>query len=177
MQISDAIKEAWAVAPSSVVILHTIELRHPSFVDANGLPTAIRATLDRVNTVATLEKDAPQNPGATVTFIPLRFELTLPKLSDDGVPTLQLTIDNVGEEVVKHLDAAIEDGSPIGCSYRAYISTDKSAPHHGPFHFTLGTPEVTDFRIVVKATFDDEATLSFPGFDYRLSEYPGLIRK
>ena len=40
--LSQAIKEAYAAAPSDVVILHTLELRHPDFEDDDGNPTAIR---------------------------------------------------------------------------------------------------------------------------------------
>ena len=31
--LSEAIKEAYASAPSEQIILHTLELRHPAFVD------------------------------------------------------------------------------------------------------------------------------------------------
>ena len=34
--LSEALKEAYASAPSDVVLLHTLELRHPSFVDEQG---------------------------------------------------------------------------------------------------------------------------------------------
>lgn len=34
--LSEAIREAYASAPSDVVILHTLELRHPDFVDENN---------------------------------------------------------------------------------------------------------------------------------------------
>ena len=34
--LTQAIQEAYASAPSDVVILHTLELRHPEFIDENG---------------------------------------------------------------------------------------------------------------------------------------------
>lgn len=34
--LSEALKEAYASAPSDVILLHTLELRHPSFVDEQG---------------------------------------------------------------------------------------------------------------------------------------------
>ena len=40
--LSEAIKEAYASAPSQQIILHTLELRHPSFVDETGQLVAIR---------------------------------------------------------------------------------------------------------------------------------------
>ena len=37
--LTEALKEAYASAPSDVTILHTLELRHPSFADASGKKT------------------------------------------------------------------------------------------------------------------------------------------
>ena len=56
--ISQAIKEAYAAAPSDVVILHTLELRHPAFKDDEGQPTAIRVVRDHVDLTARLEPTA-----------------------------------------------------------------------------------------------------------------------
>ena len=44
--LSQAIREAYAAAPSDVVILHTLELRHPAFVNDDESPTAIRVVRD-----------------------------------------------------------------------------------------------------------------------------------
>ncbi len=44
--LSEAIKEAYASAPSEQIILHTLELRHPAFVDEAGQPVAIRVVRD-----------------------------------------------------------------------------------------------------------------------------------
>ena len=54
--LSAAIKEAYAVAPSDVVIYHTLEIRHSSFA------TPIRVVRDNATLSATLEAgDAPDN--------------------------------------------------------------------------------------------------------------------
>lgn len=37
-----AIIEAYASSPSDVFIYHTLEIKHPDFVDDNGNPTTIR---------------------------------------------------------------------------------------------------------------------------------------
>ena len=44
--LSQALREAYASAPSDVVILHTLELRHPAFVDDDGQSIAIRVVRD-----------------------------------------------------------------------------------------------------------------------------------
>ena len=76
--LSQAIKEAYAAAPSDVVILHTLELRHPAFVDDAGEPTAIRVVRDHADLTARLEPGAPLDGGAMVTFIAMAFDLSQP---------------------------------------------------------------------------------------------------
>jgi hypothetical protein len=60
--LSEAIKEAYATAPTDVVMLHTIELRHPSFSfvadKERGAGTAVRIVRDTQNLWATLETDS-----------------------------------------------------------------------------------------------------------------------
>ena len=61
--LSEAIKEAYASAPSNQIILHTLELRHPAFVDELGQTTAIRVMRDTANLDARLEASAAPNGG------------------------------------------------------------------------------------------------------------------
>ena len=76
--LSEALKEAYASAPSNVVILHTLELRHPAFKDENGNSTAIRVVRDNVNHTCRLEDNAPLDGGKEVEFVDLAFDLQLP---------------------------------------------------------------------------------------------------
>ncbi len=77
--LSQAIKEAYAAAPSGVVILHTLELRHPSFVDDDGNTTAIRVVRDHADLTARLESGVLReswpatliDDGDIVTFVAL----------------------------------------------------------------------------------------------------------
>ena len=80
--LSEALKEAYASAPSETVLLHTLELRHPAFVDDNGNPTAIRIVRDNKNYICRLEDTAPLNPGEEVEFqaLPLTLNCHLLKL-------------------------------------------------------------------------------------------------
>ena len=104
--LSQAIKEAYASAPSEVVILHTLELRHPSFRDEEEQLTAVRVVRDYQDLTARLEETAPLNPGERVTFIAMGFKLELPPINTAPVPEITITLDNVTREIVKHLEAA-----------------------------------------------------------------------
>jgi hypothetical protein len=50
-----AIREAYASAPSDIVILHTLELRHPDFRDDEGQSIAVRLVRDHQDLSAKLE--------------------------------------------------------------------------------------------------------------------------
>ena len=64
--LSEAIKEAYASAPSEQIILHTLELRHPAFVDETGQLVAIRVVRDTGDLWARLESQAPLQAGERV---------------------------------------------------------------------------------------------------------------
>jgi hypothetical protein len=124
--IDPALLEAYAVAPSDEVVLLTLEIRHPAFLDAEGNQTAIRvvrnhpddetwpelggaevqAVLDGlddtarelVGLVARLEADAPMNAGEYVPFIALAFDFRRPKVDQSAVPECELVMDNVTDE-------------------------------------------------------------------------------
>lgn len=101
--LSEALKEAYASAPSEVVLLHTLELRHPAFVDDKGNPTAIRIVRDNKNYTCRLEDTAPLNPGEDVEFQALAFDLELPPVEAIPVPEITLSIDNVSTEIIKYI--------------------------------------------------------------------------
>lgn len=91
--LSEALKEAYASADSEIIILHTLELRHPAFVDENGLPTAIRVVRDNVNHICRLEESASLNAGQDVEFVAMAFDLELPPVEAIPVPEIMLTLD------------------------------------------------------------------------------------
>ncbi len=201
----EAIKEAFASAPSDVVILDTIELIHPSFVDGEGNPTAIRVVLghphtetwlelapsevaavldamsdeesERVGLIARLEDDAPVNAGEYVPFISLGFELRLPTQDPEAIPDLELTIDNVGREIVDQLDYATTSRSEVVVFYRPYISTDISGPKMDPpFQMELLHAKADVFRVKGTARVFDVGQRAFPSELYTAKDHPGLAR-
>jgi hypothetical protein len=109
-------------------ILHTLELRHPAFVDELGLTTAIPVVRDTANLDAHLEPSAALNGGEMVRFVAMGFELDLPPVDTLPVPEITVTLDNVSREIVRRLDAAAESQAVIEVTYRPYLSTNLEAP-------------------------------------------------
>lgn len=175
--MSDALAEAYALAPSDDVVLHTLELLHPSFVDDDGNPTAIRLVRDHADLVARLEVDAPMNPAERVPFTAVAFDLTLPDRRDGGVPELQITLDGVSRDIIAHLEAAQPVIDPITVIYRPYLSSDLDIPQMlPPLSLTLASVSVTMMRVTGRATANDLVNLSFPRRIYRPDDFPGLVR-
>ena len=203
--LEQTIREAYASAPSDTVILHTLELRHPAFMDDEGEPTAIRvvrnfadeaswlslggaevqAVLDAmpaqardlVGLVARLEEDAPKDGGRMVPFVALAFDLELPPVDTAPVPEIAVTLDNVSREIVRHLDAAATSHEIIEVAYRPYLSTDIEGPQMDPpITLTLTEVEVDVFRATGRARMLDIGNKAFPAELYTAKRFPGLTR-
>jgi hypothetical protein len=175
--LSAALAEAYAAAPSDLVVLHTLELRHPSFVDDNGNATAVRVVRDHGDLVARLESSAPLNPGEMVTFTALAFELELPPVDTAPVPEITVTLDGVSREIVKHLDAAATSQNKIEVTYRPYLSTDLEGPQlDPPITLVLTEVEADVFRVTGRARMLDIGNKAFPAETYTAKRFPGLTR-
>jgi len=175
--LSEALREAYASAPSDVVILHTLEIRHPDFRDEAGNSTAIRVVRDQQDLLARLEASAPINAGQQVRFVAMGFELDLPPVDTMPVPEITVTLDNVLREIVRHLDAAAESQSVIEVTYRPYLSTDLEGPQMDPpIHLVLTEVEADIFRVTGRARMLDVGNKAFPGISYTAKTFPGLTR-
>lgn len=172
-----AAREAYASAPSGDddVVLHTIEIRHPSFVDDFGRPTSIWLVHDHRDFTARLEGTAAVKPGEEVTFLAMAFSFALAPVETSPVPQIALEIDNVGRELTDRLDAAVVDGRKIEICYRPYLNGDRSGPKmSSPPVYTLVDVKVTTFRVTAKANTGADLSGAFPRELYRTATFPGL---
>lgn len=169
--LSEAIKEAYASAPSDVVIINTIEIRHPAFEEP------IRVVSDFVPVTAMLEPNAPVNGGEMVMFQAFAFELTLPEVMDRGVPELALRIDNVSREIIKNIELAMGLPDKLELTYRAFLSNDLAGgPHNDPpLHLTITSIEADALAVDARASIADFVNKKFPNKEYDERQFPGLI--
>lgn len=169
--LSEALKEAYASAPTDVVIINTIEIRHPAFTEP------IRVVSDYAPISARLEPLAPSNGGEVVTFQPFAFELTLPEVMDRGVPELSLKIDNVSREILENIELAMGIPDKLEVTYRAFLSNDLlSGPHNEPpLHLDITAIEADALAISARASIADFVNRKFPSKEYDERQFPGLI--
>lgn len=168
--LTQAIKEAYASAPASTIIYHTLELWHPSFT------TPIRVVRDFADLTATLEATAPRNPGAAVTFVAFNFDFTKPEVSAGGVPQITITMDNADRSIVANIEAALSSTGMVSVIYREYISTDLSAPQNNPpISMTILSVTADVFKVTATAGFLNLANKRFPTQEYSAEVFPGLV--
>lgn len=165
-----AIKQAYASAPSNDVILHTLEIYHPTFA------SPIRVVRDTADFTATLEASAPRNPSASVTFVGYSFDIVPPDVSDKALPQCVIEIDNVSRDILANVEAAMGSTELITAIYRAYLASDTSGPQNDP-PLTLTIFQITAnlFRIRATAGFPDLMNRRFPKLEYTAETFPGLL--
>ena len=169
--LSQAIKEAYAVAPANDIIFYTVELRHTAFT------APIRLVLNNEDIQATLEATAPENPSELVDFIHMQFRLGKPELDDTSSPQLTLEIDNVSTEIEENIALAIESTSPVEVTYREFLFSDLSGPQNDPpLHMEVSTIKATDSVVSAVCSFGSFANRRFPNQLYTVERFPQLAR-
>lgn len=168
--MSQALKEAYASAPTGVIIYHTLELRHPAFTQP------IRVVRDYTDLTATLEASAPANPGQAVLFTSFAFDFIKPEQSHDGVPRMTIVIDNVSRLITASLDQALTTTDPLAATYREFISTDLTGPQNDPpLHMEILSVTGDVFQVRAVAGFADLVNRRFPTEEYGADRFPGLV--
>lgn len=165
MSLPNDLAEAYTIAPTDVVIVETIELQHPSFVDDNGDPTSIYVAVNQ-----------PDSTFEGVDYVGLAVEWTEPEVRPDGDVTASITLDNVGREIVPSLERAIEDGSRIQMIVRTYLSTIPNTAQR-TLTMTLENVQIPNqYKITGTLIFRGLNNKTFPAASniYTLDKYPGL---
>ena len=167
--LKEAIREAYASAPSGEIELLTIELNHPAFTEP------LRVVRDNVKLTARLEDTAPENPGEMVDFLPYSFDLGLPEKDEYGKPQITITIDNVGKDIMNYVEAAARTRYKIDVIYRAYLESDTSGPQNDPpMVMQADSITATTKNITLVAGFADLSSRVFPKQTYNLEQFPSL---
>lgn len=161
--LEDAIKEAFASAPSSTVVYETLEIRQ------TGVQSPIFIVKSRRTLVATDEN------GVQHEFEPVGFQLTLPPSNEEGFTSLNIAIDNVGLRVTSFVEAAKSQVVPVEVIYRPYVSTDLTKPQMTPpIVMYLKDVRITAAQVTGRATFMDIVNKKFPAELYTRARFPSL---
>lgn len=174
---TEALKQIYASAPIDTILFSTIEVNHPDFIDEEGNHAAVRAVQSYTPLTATLEDNAPMNPGATVEFTAIQFDIQLAGYGQDEVPNLVLTLDNVGQEMMRYLEQAMSSPKLATVIYREYTQADLSGPQMvPPISLVVVDVKVDVFQCTITADATSMQNSVFPNRVYKITDFPGLNR-
>lgn len=160
---SDALKEIYATADNSDVVVNCLELSHTDLAESIFIHDKRSDTLD-----ITLETLVVE----TFTSAPFRF--SLPGSDSDGVEELQLAMDNVNRGVSDFLDQIVSP-SPLQVTYRAYLLSDLTTPQFTPpLVLFLTDVKENEFEVTGRATFVDIVNAELFNDYYDRTDFPGL---
>lgn len=181
---TEALEEAYAVAPADDYVVHTLELIHPSFVDGSGSADSVRIALDKRAWDLRYEATAPLFAGEVKTFEPLAMQITLPEQSETSFGSLKLSLDNVPRTIWPKLQAGARVRATALVIYREWVAvrnvatgvyTPSEAPDMIIDQLTMKIVTATVLRLEGNATFVDLLNKAFPRRYFSAVDFPGLF--
>jgi len=161
--MTEALKEAYASAPTNVRTYETIQ------ISSDVIEEPIYLVQDSKELVATLETSEE------VTFLPIWFNFNLPNAGENGRQDLSISIDNVNRQVSDFINLAKDSASPIIITYRPFLSSDLSQPQlDPPLSLTLQDVVITLMTVQGRAIFSDVINKKWPTEYYTRSRFPTL---
>ena len=162
---SEALREAYAVAPANTVTLDTLE------VSVTG-ETSIFLTNNYAAFTTTLET------GASATFQRIPFKVNLPSKGKDELPVMRISIANPNQIVSNYLRAAKIAKKPVTIKFRPFITTDDGVTFTYqlpvPMTFNVGPVDYGIAQVSVQCLFPNIANKKFPNESYTVRLFPGL---
>lgn len=162
---SQALREAYAVAPADTVVLDTLE------VSTTGQPSVF-LTNNYVGFSAALET------GSAEAFQAIPFKLKLPDKSSGDLPTMAITIANPNQLVSNYLRAANAAQTPVKVKFRPFLATNGGVTITPqlpvPMTFHIGPVKLGLEQVEVQCLFPNIANKKFPNESYTVRLFPGL---
>jgi hypothetical protein len=172
MSLTAAQKQAYARAHSSTVHLYALELRHPSFV------SPIRIVQHKDDITLTHEASAPEDPGASVLYTALGFQLKEPEVNSEPDSTISIQVDGVSGAVQPYLNVANLSYVPIEASIRpfSYDTVAQSVGEMmGVIHLQVRHIRINKTSVVLTLGYTNSANRTFPFVFYTADNSPGLL--
>lgn len=161
--LSEAIQEAYAVAPATKCVVHTLEISQGSVQNPVYIAQSRREFI------------ALDENGVQRFFAPVGFQFSLPPSDEEGFRSLTIAIDNVDRRVTDFVELAKSEVEPVRVVYRPYLSDDLSRPQMDPpLVLFLKELQITSFQVVGRATFMDIVNKPFPNELYTRERFPAL---
>ncbi len=159
---SPALERAYASATVNDVPIHTLEIVNDVFA------TPYRFAQSYQDVTVRLETDE------YVTFLASGIGLSLPQRGITGRQDLTFQLDNVTGQASSAIKAAMAGGGLTRVIYRAYLTSDLTAPQNSPVELVAMAVSINIKSVIVTATFRDFVNKAWPRQRYTLDITPGL---
>jgi hypothetical protein len=169
---SEALLEAYASCPPSARIYNTLEVWHPSFAQA----ARVVANVGDDMTLG-IEAGAPRDSGSIVTFVACPFTADYPEQREGQPPSCKISIDNVAQDLVPQIRAALGVRAYIDVLYREYLGSDLTEPAYGPVQFELTSVQMIGTTLTGTVVVKNLQNKRFPRItkNYTYQQFPSLL--
>lgn len=165
MDLTDAIKEAYDVAPPDVTYYDTLQIDHADFVTpilvVNGYRSITRYIDD-------------EDPPTEGTFLPVLFGFRLPETAGAVRGEMLITIQGVPRSVRAAIRNAASTRTPVTVTYRQYLDDTMAADAEYPVPLTISRINETHIGIEATALAPDLTGAYFPRKLMTTKVLPGL---
>lgn len=170
-RVNQGMQEAYASAPSNVVILHTVEANHASF------DTPIRVVTGDDGLGAAEVVPLTLETGDTVDFKAMAFDVTPPGFDDKGPTPGRIRLDLVSGELIEPLEAAATTSGVIEVIYRAWRSDQRDEPGDVVKGLKMRRVVLNETAAEGDVGFDEVGKQAFPRQTYSIDLYPTLFNQ
>lgn len=165
---SEALREAYAVAPANTVILDTLEVSY------SGEPS-IFITNNYAGFEAVLENSQ------TASFQPIPFKVNIPNKAKNEIPVMKVVISNPGQIVSNYLRTAKSLKKTVAVKFRPFLAKNLNSGSPTitnqlptPMTFYVGPVNYSIGQVEVQCLFPNIANKRFPNEAYTIRLFPGL---
>lgn len=157
MNLTDAIKEAYANAPSTTTYYETLQIDCDDFASPILLVNSFAPTT-RING----------------TFLPVRFEAKLPETAGGVRGEMTISITGVPKEVRAEIRNTTSSPNPITVTWRQYLNDSMSADAEFPVPLSVAAINESHTGIEIRALLPDLVGAYFPRKMMTTTKLPGL---
>lgn len=155
--VSQRALQAMLAQETGEVFLVCITIAHPS----------LEAPYLLVNDYNPLQRTAG-------TFQPFAFDVSLPNEQDDKLPQVQMTIDNIDNEILQAIRNV--PGQRPAVTLEVVLASSPNAVEAGPFNFSILSINYNDATIQGTIGFEDDLlNTAFPADTYTPTNSKGLF--
>lgn len=163
---TQAVMEAYSSAPSGVSVVQTLEISSSAWAS------------NQLLTNCGQDFSAFDENSVYKTFANTSFVIERQKKDDEGVVMFTVSLDNTSLEIKQLINQAYSTNEYPLITFRVFLSSDTTQPAEYPLQLKVISSDANLLTITLNCSNDDDINAQFPRpeYDYKASNFPGLVR-